>query len=51
MITSDPGVVWDTTSLYTTGYVTLLAVPEPSGVLVVAVVAGCILRRRRSKHT
>lgn len=40
--------LWDTSNLYTTGEVTLLAVPEPASLaLVSTVIAGSALRRRR----
>ena len=50
-ITTRPGVVWDTSHLYTDGYVTLTAVPEPSTAVFAACGAGLIamlaLVRRR----
>ncbi len=49
-IVTDSGTVWDTSSLYTTGHVTLLGVPEPSSLVlasVAAIIAFCFLRRRK----
>ncbi len=47
-IVTEAGAVWDTTRLYTTGEVTLLAVPEPSTLmLAVCGVLGIILTRMR----
>lgn len=47
--TIDPGLAWDTGDLYTTGYLNVVAIPEPtSGALMLAGLAG-ILRRRRLK--
>jgi len=41
-IKTDPGLAWDTSRLYATGEVTLLAVPEPTGLLL-ASVAGSLI--------
>ena len=52
-IDSLPGYVWDTSQLYTSGDVTLMAVPEPSAMLLAAVcvvLAGAARLGRRRSH-
>jgi len=51
-ITSAPGLTWDTSSLYTTGTVTLAAmasnpVPEPASLTLLIPAAAVLIRRRR----
>jgi hypothetical protein len=48
-IVADPGTVWDTSQLLSTGRVTLIAVPEPQMTLLLAGVAGTPLLRRRRR--
>ncbi len=45
----DTGLAWDTSALYTTGLVSVTAVPEPSAILLVgSVMAMTVARRRRT---
>lgn len=45
----DTGLAWDTSALYTTGSVSVTAVPEPSAILLVgSVMAMTVARRRRT---
>lgn len=46
-ITSLPGHQWDLTDLYTTGEVTLLAVPEPASIVLLTLGMGVLMTRRR----
>jgi hypothetical protein len=49
-ITTTPGLVWDTSNLYTTGVVTLVAVPEPASAAILSVAAvGMMLRPKRKQ--
>ena len=51
-ITTQPGVVWDTSHLYTDGYVTLTAVPEPAtlGLATAGALIGLMFRGRRLRR-
>jgi hypothetical protein len=49
-IVSDPGAVWDTSQLLSTGQVTLIAVPEPQLALLLAGAAGVSMLRRRQQR-
>ena len=50
-VVSDLGCVWDLSQLYATGQVTLISVPEPSGIALMGIgivgLCGCLWRRRR----
>jgi uncharacterized protein YjbI with pentapeptide repeats len=46
-ITSEPGFVWDTSQLYTTGTVTLDAVPEPAAASAFAIATIALIASRR----
>jgi hypothetical protein len=48
-IVADPGTVWDTSQLLSTGQVALIAAPEPQMTLLLAGVAGTSLLRRRRR--
>ena len=51
-IISQPGYTWDTSQLYTTGYVTLTGVPEPSTwLLAILGVAAAALCGRKASHS
>ena len=50
-ITTDLGMMFDTSNLYTTGYVTLTAVPEPSSLLLVGVAGVAMFRRLARKRS
>ena len=50
-ITTEPGFMFDTSDLYTTGYVTLTAVPEPSSLLLVGLAGVAMLRRFARKRS
>lgn len=51
-IISQPGYTWDTSQLYTTGYVTLTGVPEPSTwLLAVLGVAAAALCGKKANHS
>jgi hypothetical protein len=46
-ITTQPGVIWDTSQLYTSGIVTLTSVPEPPAIALAGVgVVGLVAFRR-----
>lgn len=49
-VVGDPGMQWDTRNLYSTGEITLVAVPEPTLLLAtVGPAIGLLLRRRRGE--
>jgi uncharacterized protein YjbI with pentapeptide repeats len=48
-VISDPGLVWDLSQLYTTGQVTLVAIPEPAESTVLLMLVATFVSRRGSR--